>query len=83
MYILTQILGLYKQIFCLLQTYWKKSDSANSETLFNVLCENFETMKLNLKKISGLCTDGAREVTNEKDIEDFWIVYRWHQRSNK
>jgi hypothetical protein len=38
-------------------------------TLFNVLCENFETMKLNLKKISGLCTDGTREITNEKDIE--------------
>jgi hypothetical protein len=36
--------------------------------------ENFETMKLNLKKISGLCTDGAREVTNEKDIEGLLYI---------
>ena len=43
-------------------------------TLFNVLCENFETMKLNLKKISGLCTDGTREITNEKDIEGLLYI---------
>ena len=67
-------IGTVQTDFLFIANLLEKSDSANSETLFNVLCENFETMKLNLKKISGLCTDGAREVTNEKDIEGLLYI---------
>ena len=60
------LLGLYKQIFCLLQTYWK-NQILQTQTLLNVLCENFETMKLDLKQISGLCTDGASVMFGKRD----------------
>lgn len=45
----------------------EKSDSANSETFFKVLCENFEAMTLDMMKITGLCTDGASVMIGKKD----------------
>lgn len=60
-------IGTVQTVFLLIANLLEKSDSANSETLFNVLCENFETMKLDLKQISGLCTDGASVMFGKRD----------------
>lgn len=38
-------IGTVQTDFLFIANLLEKSDSANSETLFNVLCENFETMK--------------------------------------
>ncbi|VDH96877.1 Hypothetical predicted protein [Mytilus galloprovincialis] len=37
----------------------ENSDSANSQTLFAVLCMKLKDLQMDVKKISGLCTDGA------------------------
>lgn len=43
------------------------SDSADSKTLFTVLMENLESMKLNVNKVSGLCTDGVSVMLGKRD----------------
>ncbi|CAC5419017.1 unnamed protein product [Mytilus coruscus] len=62
--ILTQLLKLCKLISFALQIYY---ESANSETLFTALIENLESMKLDIKKVSGLCTDGASVMLGKKE----------------
>lgn len=59
--------GSVQTDFLFIANLLEKSDSANSETLFKVLCENFEAMNLDMMKITGLCTDGASVMIGKKD----------------
>lgn len=59
--------GSVQTDFLFIANLLEKSDSANSETLFKVLCENFEAMNLDIMKITGLCTDGANVMIGKKD----------------
>ncbi|CAG2229931.1 unnamed protein product [Mytilus edulis] len=45
----------------------ENSDSANSQTLFDVLCMKLNELQMDVKKISGLCTDGASVMVGKKD----------------
>lgn len=46
----------------------ENADSANSKTLFNVLCMKLKELKMDVKKVSGLCTDGASVMLGKKDV---------------
>jgi hypothetical protein len=46
----------------------ENADSANSKTLFNVLCMKLKELKMDVKKVSGLCTDGASVMVGKKDV---------------
>lgn len=59
--------GSVQTDFLFIANLLEKSDSANSETLFKVLCENFEAMNLDKAKITCLCTDGASVMIGKKD----------------
>jgi hypothetical protein len=59
--------GSVQTDFLFIANLLEKSHSANSETLFKVLCENFEAMNLDMMKITGLCTDGASVMIGKKD----------------
>lgn len=53
--------------FLFIANLLEDSASADSQTLLNVLLQNFESLKLDVNKISGLCTDGASVMLGKRD----------------